>query len=255
MKHLLRRAIARLKQNNLLRRAVFRLRAISPAPRTAVLGRAGTLLEEGNFNQVAECLAGIEQKTVRAWRALLNALLAAHRFEELVGTYEGMPDDARRDFDCRYLYLLAAANLKRSDVVKGIIEAVLQEPDSEEASVFLAKAYLFAQASGSAAGKEALRRILDHGPSLAAGHFDVLLKCAHYLRTERRSAESLDLEAALRREARSDRNRSKIDILDAQIHFGNGRYDLQLAGINAVLARQALDPRSEEQRLNSSHSR
>jgi len=242
MKHLLRRAIVRLKQNNLLRRAVFRLRAISPDRRTAVLGRAGTLLEAGNFNQAAECLISTEPKTVRAWRALLNALLAAHRFEELVGTYEAMPTEAKRDFDCRYLYLLAAANLKRSDVVRGIIEAVLQEPDSEEASAFLAKAYLFAETSGSVTGREALRRILDHAPFLAASHFDILLKCVHYLRAERKGAESLDLEAALRREARSDRNRSKIDILDAQIHFGNGRYDLQLAGINAVLARQALDP-------------
>lgn len=242
MKHLLRRTAVRLKQNNLLRRVVFQLRAISPDRRTAVLGQAGALLDAGNFNQAAEYLASAEPKTVRSWKALLNALLAAHRFEELVGTYETMPVEGRKDFDCRHLYLLAAANLKRSDVVRQIIETVLKEPDSEEASTFLAKVYLFAQNLSSPTGKEALRRILDHGQSLAAGHFDTVLKCAHHLRDRGMGSEAPELEAALRREARSDRNRAKIDVFDAQIHFWSGRYDLQLAGINAVLARQRLDP-------------
>jgi hypothetical protein len=242
MKHLLRRTAVRLKQNDLIRRAVFQLRAMSPDRRTAVLGWAGALLEAGNFNQAAEYLARAEPKTVRAWRALLNALLTAHRFEELVQTYETMPEDARRDFDCRHLYLLAAANLKRFDLVGYIIGTILKEPDSEEASAFLAKVYLFAENLGAAAAEGTLRRILDHRAYLAASHFDILLKCAHHLRSSGMVAEAHELEAALRREARGDRSRSKIDILDAQIHFWSGRYDLQLAGINAVLARQGLDP-------------
>lgn len=242
MKHLLRRTAVRLKQNNLLRRAVFQLRAMSPNRQTAVSGRAGALLEAGNFNQAAEYLAGAEPKSTRAWRALLNALLAAHRFEELVHNYETMPAEVRKDFDCRHLYLVAAANLKRFEAVRCIIETVLKEPDSEEASAFLAKVYLFAENLGSATGNEALRRILDHASSLATSHFDIILKCAHHLRAGGRDAEAVELETALRDEARSDRNRSKIDILDAQMHFWGGRYDLQLAGINAVLARQRLDP-------------
>ncbi len=240
MKYLLRRTFARLKQNSLLRRIVFRLRVISPDRQMAVLGRAGSFLDAGNFNQAAEYLVGVEPKTARTWRVLLNALLAAHRFEELVQSYETMPDETRADFECRYLYLLAAANLKHFDVVKHIIETVLKEPDSEKASAFLAKVSLLATSLSSASGKRAVRRILDHGPWLAASHFDITLKCAHSLWASGMEAEALELVAALRREARSGRNRSKIDILDAQTHFWNGRYDLQLANINAVLARQGL---------------
>jgi tetratricopeptide (TPR) repeat protein len=231
---------------------------MSPNRQTAVLGRAGALLEAGNFNQAAECLARAEPKTVRAWRALLNALLAAHRFEELVQAYETMPAEPRHDFDCRNLYLLAAANLKRFDLVGHIIGTVLKEPDSEEAAAFLAKVYLFAENLGSTTGEAALRRILDHGPSLAASHFDTVLKCAHHLRARGLGAEVPELEAVLRREARSDRNRSKMDVFDAQIHFWSGRYDLQLAGINAVLARQGFDPvalKSEREPLSCDNLR
>ncbi|UVF18351.1 glycosyltransferase family 2 protein [Microvirga terrae] len=215
---------------------------MSPNRGTAVLGRAGTLLEAGNFNQAADYLAGVERKTLRAWRALLNALLAAHRFEELARTYEAMPAEPRKDFDCRHLYLLAAANLKRSEAVGHIIGSVLEEPDSEEAAAFLAKVYLFAEGRGPTIGQAVVKRILDHGPSLAASHFDIILKCAHHLRSGGMVPEAQALEAVLRREARSDRNKTKIDILDAQLHFWGGRYDLQLDGINAVLARQGLDP-------------
>jgi hypothetical protein len=152
-----------------------------------------------------------------------------------------MPAEARRDFDCRHLYLLASANMKRFDVVEGVIRAVLKEPDSEDASAFLAKIYLFAENLSSTTGKTAVTRVLSHRASLAASHFDIILKCAHHLRSSGTVAEAHELEAVLRREARSDRNRSKIDILDAQIHFWSGRYDLQAEGINTVLARQGLD--------------
>ncbi len=221
---------------------MFQLRAMSPDRRTAVLGRAGALLDTGNFNQAAEYLARAEPKTARVWRALLNALLAAHRFDELVQAYEAMPQEGRADFECRYLHLLAAANLKRFDVVEQIIVTVLEEPGSEEASVFLAKAHLFAETMGPDTGKAVLKRVLDQRAALAASHFDILLKCAHHLQSSGMVAEAHELEAVLRREARSDRNRSKIDILDAQIHFRNGRYDLQRDRINAVLVRQGLDP-------------
>ncbi|WP_201830595.1 glycosyltransferase family 2 protein [Microvirga zambiensis] len=242
MKHLLRRTATRLKQNDLLRRVLFQLRAMSLNRRTAVLGRAGALLEAGNFNRAAEYLLHAKPNTVRAWRALLNALLAAHRFEELVQVYETMPVEPRQDLDCRNLYLLAAANLKRFDLVGHIIGTVLKEPESEDAAAFLAKVFLFAENLGPATGKAALRYILDHRVSLTASHFDIILKCAHHLRSRGMVAEAHELETALRGEARSDRNRSKIDILDAQIHFWSGRYDLQTEGINAVLARQGLDP-------------
>jgi len=242
MKHLLRRAVVRLKQNSFIRNSVFRLRAISPDRQTAILGRAAVLIEAGSFNRAANYLADAEPKRVRAWRALLHCYLAAHRFEELLQSCETMPREAGKDFECRHLRLLAAANLKRSQVVKNIIESVLEEPDSDDGSAFLARTFLFAESLGPATGRAALRRILDRRAALAASHFDTVLKLAHHLRAGGRNAEAHELEGALRREAGGDRNRAKIKILDAQIQFLNGRYDQQLSGVNDVLAVQGLDP-------------
>lgn len=242
MKRLIRRAVSQLKENALLRRSVIRLRAISANPQVAALGHAGQLMEAGNFNTAASYLEKIEAKNLRLWKALLNCYLTAHRFEELFAAYERLPEEIKSDFGCRYFYLLAAANLRRTDVVEKVIQAVLAEADSDEASSFLCQIYLFSENLDSEARQKVTERIVSHASWLAVEQFDALLKCAHHFFAKGADADALRLASALRSAAVNDRHRMKLNILDAQVHFLNGRYSLQLSSLNEVLARQGLSP-------------
>jgi hypothetical protein len=205
------------------------------------LGHAGQLIERGDFNKAAAYLENAEAKTLRIWRAMLNSYLAAHRFEELCLAYERIPAEHKNDFDCRHLYLLAAANLRRFDIVEHIIEDVLSGPDSDQASSFLSKVYLFAERLGPEVRQKVVNCLVSHRSWLAAEHFDAILKSAHHLRGRGAKADALQLEEALRKGAGDNRSRMKLDVYDGQIQFLEGRYDLQLAAVNRLLARQALD--------------
>jgi hypothetical protein len=240
MKRFFRKAASRLKANALIRGAVFRLRAMSLDRHTAALGRAGQMMEAGNFNAAADYLASIEGKQARGWKALLSCYFTAHRFDELCQAYEVMPDEFRQDLGCRHLYLMASANLKESDVVRKLIEDTLNEADRDGLPEFFCKVHPIAETLGDAIGRATGERIATHASALAASQFDGVLKCAHYLRGKDREPESRLIENALRREAGDVRTTMKLDIFDAQLHFLAGRFDRQCEALNKVLAKQNL---------------
>lgn len=240
MKRLVRNAAAQLKKNAFVRGAVFRLRAMSPDRQTAALGRAGQLMQAGNFNAAADYLASLEGKQLRGWKALLSCYFTSHRFDELSEAYRAMPVEFSRDLVCRYVYLIASANLRNMDIVKTTIESTLKEPERDGVPEFLCRVHPIAEALGGAIGRATVERVAHHASALAASHFDDLLKCAHYLRARGRESESRRIENSLRNEAHDARTAMKLDIFDAQLHFLAGRFNRQCEALNRVLASQDL---------------
>ncbi|WP_201861021.1 glycosyltransferase family 2 protein [Microvirga soli] len=173
---------------------------------------------------------------------LLNSYFAAHRFDDVVSAYGTMPIKFRGDYLCRHMNLIASANLRQVEVIAETIKEVLSERESIAASEFLSKALPFAEKLGSEIHSAAVQRVVKHASHLAVDHFDTILKCAHDLREKGWEAGALGLERALRHGAGSARNRMKLDLLDAQIHFWNRRFDLQLAAVNGLLERQGVLP-------------
>ncbi|WP_377047802.1 glycosyltransferase [Microvirga aerilata] len=242
MQRLLRSTVSRLKKIDLLRRIVSRARTIGFSRQSVALQHARRNIDAGNFNAAAAQIESMETKNARAWRILLDCYLTAHRFKDVIQAYEAMPEENRKDFACRHVYLLAAANLKQFDAVAGIIQGALNEPNSMAASEFLNKVRPFAERMGPDAHRFVVERIVSQRTWLAAEQFDTILKCAHDLREKGWEQDAIDLEKALRDAAGSARTGMKLDIFDAQLHFWSGRYDLQLASINSVLSKQGLTP-------------
>jgi pentatricopeptide repeat protein len=242
MHHFLLRVRAQLRTIGFLRKIVFGLRAIRSGPETAALVRAGKLMEAGNFNAAATCLEAMKTKRKVAWQTLLRCYSAAHRFEDLFSTYERMPIEFKVDLASRHLYLSAAANLRRPDTIKDVIDDLLRDTNKVAASKLLNRVYPFAERFGSETHKAIVERIVSHRSELVLDHFDSALKCAHDLRAKGWEAEALALEKALRDQAGDVKSHIKLAMFDAQVHFWNGRYDLQLAAINDILAKQSIAP-------------
>ncbi len=240
MQLLFRRTVSRLRANDLLRKAVSRARTLGFGRDYAALERARKHIEVGNFNLAASQLETINNKKLRAWRTLLSCYFTAHRYEEVVSSYESMPGLFTQDYACRQFYLFAAANLKRFEAVAQTIASVLNEPNSLAAADFLSKVRPFAERMGIETHRAVVSRIIAQQASLAEEQFDVILKCAHDLREIEWRAEAGELEGALRQVANSRGREMKLDIFDAQLHFWSRRYDLQLAAVNAVLSKQGL---------------
>ncbi|WP_134497466.1 glycosyltransferase family A protein [Microvirga pakistanensis] len=205
------------------------------------LERAGKMMEAGDFNTASTYLEGAKVTKGRAWRMLLRCYFQTHRFEDLTSTYETMSAEHKGDLVSRYLYVAAAANMNRPDAVKQVVEEVLGEPDSPAAAEFLTKAYPFLRGVNAQVRKAVIRRIETHSTELTAGYFDLLLKCSHDLQERGWQAEAAKLEIALKLAATSGLRSEKLEIYNAQLHFWNGRYDLQLAGVNNVLNSHNLD--------------
>ena len=197
----------------------------------------------GKFNAAASCLEALgETKRKRVLKTLLQCYFASYRFEDIVATYEAMPPRLKADPECRHVYLTASANLRRSEAVSQTIEDLLQDPNRDVASKLLNRIYPFAERFGPGTHKAVVERIVSSRSELVLDHFDSVLKCAHDLRAKGYTSESHALEEALRRQAGDARSRIKLTMFDAQVHFWNRRYDLQLAAINDILAKQNLAP-------------
>lgn len=202
----------------------------------------GRLIKARNYNLAAACLERLKNKKERSWKALLLCYYAAHRFEDVLAVYEQMPAACRRDYGCRYYYVMAAANLERLPMVAQMIANALNEPSSETASRFLCKVYPLFDRLAPERSAEALTRILHDAEQLANDSFDDILRCAHDLSEKGCAAETGTLEQALRRSASTSSRQAKLDLYAAQRHFRSRQYGLQLAGVNEVLARQCLSP-------------
>ena len=173
---------------------------------------------------------------------LLRSYLGAHRFEDILSSYEAMPDGFKKNFDCRFLWLSAAAHLRRFDIIQQGIEELLEEPDEGTAATLLNRFYPFAGRAAPEVHRAVVDRLVTYRSELVTDHFDSLLKCVHDLRARGWMAESRLLEDVLRANARDPRKHVKLDVLDAQLSFWDKRYDLQVEAINRILAKQDLNP-------------
>ncbi|KFG70225.1 hypothetical protein JH26_05685 [Microvirga sp. BSC39] len=225
-----------------VQKAVARVRTLGFDRQRIALERSRKLVELGNCNAAAAVLEGIETKTRRAWKVLLTCYSTVHRFEDVVSAYNTMPADLKDDYLCRYFYLAAAANLGQFATVGGIIEDVLKEPSHPSGAEFLSRVRPFVEKLDPNLHQAVVRRIIAYSSQLAVDQFDTTLKCAHDLRERGQLTEALELARALRRETRGARNATKLAIFDAQVQFWEGRFDLQAAIVNDVLAKQKLDP-------------
>jgi hypothetical protein len=203
--------------------------------------RAEQLFKTGDFAATASILEGVEQKKKHIWRRLLQCYAKTHRFEELLSTYEAMPAEVQKDTTCRYLYVSAAANLQRPEVVEKAVEAALQEPD-EDTAAFLCKVFPIAARLAPETSATITERILTHATELAATDFDSLLMSAHNFAEAGLEGEATELEGALEAAAVDAKATAKLKVFQGQRHFLAGRYGLQLVAINEVLAEQSLDP-------------
>src|SRR3712207_9460328 len=130
MQHLLQRAVARIRANA---SGLLRSRRAEAQQQQASLERAEQLFEAGDYQGAAAILENAGKDKKRAWRILLQCYLRTHRFDDLVSTYETMPAEVRKDVTCRTLYVTAAANLRRSDLIETVVDHVLNEPDKAPA--------------------------------------------------------------------------------------------------------------------------
>lgn len=242
MHRLFRRERARLEAARLIRRIVFGLQAVGSNRHPMTLLRAGRLLGAGRFNSAAAALEGVRTKNEHVWRMLLRSYLGAHRFEDILSSYEAMPDGFKKNFDCRFLWLSAAAHLRRFDIIQQGIEELLEEPDEGTAATLLNRFYPFAGRAAPEVHRAVVDRLVTYRSELVTDHFDSLLKCVHDLRARGWMAESRLLEDVLRANARDPRKHVKLDVLDAQLSFWDKRYDLQVEAINRILAKQDLNP-------------
>ena len=206
------------------------------------LKHAEQLFGVGDYNAAAEVLEGAGKVRPRAWRILLQCYQRMHRFEDLCSTYESMPAEFQKEPTCRYLYVTAAANLQRSDVVERVVDDVLAEPDEPSAVEFLCKAFPIAAKLEPDRFDAVARCIVAHGAELAAKDFDAVLICAHHIQEKGSRENASHLEAVLKHSAADEKARAKLHIFKAQAHFLAGRYDRQLEAINDALAEQGIRP-------------
>jgi len=243
MRKFFRKTYFNINGTRLLRRAVLGMKTIGLDSQSLIMVRAGKMIYSGNYNTAAAYLEAIRPKKKRVWLALLYCYYSAYRFEDLVHAYGMMPEAFRKDFKCLYFYFMANINLRRSDEAGEVIRQVLKGRPDKSASEFLIQAYPFAGTVGSEIRMAAAERILPYEPLLAASHFDVVLRCAHVLRDQGHTTEATFLENALRAVSDDDTmRRVNLDLLEAQLHFRDGRYDQQLAAVNRALGRQGVDP-------------
>lgn len=229
--------IARLVQRARIAFSLVGFDAQSPT-----LLQVGRLMRARNYNLAAAQLEQLKTMKERSWRALLLCYYAAHRFEDAVAVYERMPASCQRDYSCRFYYVMAAANLERLSLITPVIIDVLNEPSNEAASRLLCKVYPLIERLVPERSAEALTRILSDAERLAGDSFDDILRCAHHLSEKGHAAEAGRLEQALRQSASTSGRLVKLDLYAAQGHFRDRQYGLQLACVNAALARRSVSP-------------
>jgi tetratricopeptide (TPR) repeat protein len=204
--------------------------------------QAEQLFGAGDYNAAASVLEGAEKVKTRAWHILLQCYQKMHRFEDLCATYEAMPAEVRQDATCRYLYVTAAADLQRPDLVESVVADVLAGPDEPSAAEFLCRAFPIAARLTVDRFDAMAQRVLSHAEELTRDEFDAVLICAHYLQERGLKDDATRLETVLAQAASDPRALEKFKISQAQTHFLAGRFDRQLAVVNDALDLQGVDP-------------
>ncbi len=222
-------------------------------PRPAVKSRecvertnqeAQNLIKKRRYNRARDLLLTMEKKDIKSYRMLFNCNSATGNFRDNFDLYNDLlnnADDAINDLTVLRHYIVSALNLGMRDVVQGILEGMTEKTADARIVEWLARLSPAVCQINGPLYDAIVRRSMELSDRLAARNFNPFLRMAHDLAGMGRWQDYEEMDRILRREATSDDQMDRIDLLSGQVAFLNRRFDEQVRSLNRILTRQSLE--------------